>query len=131
MVQTRDLLAHPNYLGVYPVSHSATRLELGDLNETKSVAELKKLAIHQSVKDAFDCYGYSPHHRFGMSDDDEENLKLILEAFLELKKEFPENAFFAFNTHDRKLQKLEVTLEGDIDSETVKTEQGKLFSDGD
>lgn len=131
LVQTRDLLAHPNYLGVYPVSHTATRLELGDHNETLSVAELKKKAIHQSVKDAFDCYGYNPHHRFGMSDDDEENLKLILEAFRELKQEFPENAFFAFNTHGRKLEKLEISLDGHIDKETLKTEQGKFFDDRD
>lgn len=129
LVQTRDLLAHPNYLGVYPVSHPTTRIELGDEKEVLSVAELKKKAIHQSVKDAFDCYGYNPHHRFGMSDDDEENLKLILEAFQELKKEYPENAFFAFNTHGRKLQKLEVTLDGHVDEETLKAEQGKLFED--
>lgn len=129
LVQTRDLLAHPNYLGVYPVSHPATRVDLGDDNEKMNVAELKKRAIHQSVKDAFDCYGYNPHHRFGMSDDDEENLRLILEAFQELKKEYPENAFFAFNTHGRKLQKLEVTLDGHVDQETVKAEQGKFFED--
>lgn len=129
LVQSRDLLAHPNYLGVYPVSHSTTRVELGDQHETLTVAELKKKAIHQSVKDAFDCYGYNPHHRFGMSDDDEENLRLILEAFRELKKEYPENAFFAFNTHGRKLQKLEVTLDGHVDEETLKAEQGKLFDD--
>jgi hypothetical protein len=129
LVQTRDLSAHPNYLGVYPVSHEATRRELGDAELKTSVALLKKKAIHQSVKDAFECYGYNPHHRFGMSDDDQENLTLILEAFQELKKEFPENAFFAFNTHGRKLQKLEVTLDGQVDRETVQAEQGKFFND--
>ncbi len=129
LVQTRDLSAHPNYLGVYPVSHDATRRTLNDADFKASVAELKKRAICQSVRDAFECYGYNPHHRFGMSDDDQENLKLILEAFRELKKEFPENAFFAFNTHGRKLEKLEVTLDGHVDKEMVKTEQGKFFND--
>jgi hypothetical protein len=129
LVQTRDLVTHPNYLGVYPVSHTPTRVELDDKNLKLGVPELKKRAIHQSVKDAFDCYGYNPHHRFGMSDDDPENLKLILEAFAELKKEFPENAFFAFNTQNRKLVKHEVTIGGGIDENDVKPHQGKLFDD--
>jgi len=130
LVQTRDLVTHPNYLGVYPVSQDTTRRNLGDEKLQASVAELKKNAIKQSVKDAFECYGYNPHHRFGMSDDDEENLKLIFDAFKELKKEFPENAFFAFNTHARKLQKYEITLDGQIDKETMKGSQGSFFNDG-
>ena len=129
LVQTRDLVAHPNYLSVYAVSHPPTRLELGDTDYSLGVPELKKRAIQHSVRDAFDCYGYNPHHRFGMSDDDPENLKLILQAFKELKKEFPENAFFAINTADRQLVKHEVTLDGNVDQENVTPKQGKLFDD--
>ncbi len=129
LVQTRDLAAHPNYLDVYPVSHDPTRLNLGDNDLKLSVAELKKRAIHKSVRDAFECYGYNTHHRFGMSDDDEENLALILEAFRELKKEFPENAFFAFNTHGRKLEKFEVTLDGVNQREGTTANQSSLFKD--
>lgn len=129
LVQTRDLVAHPNYLSVYPVSHPATRASLDDKNMSLGVPELKKRAIHHSVRDAFDCYGYNPHHRFGMSDDDPENLALILEAFKELKKEYPENQFFAFNTSGRNLVKHEITLDGQVDEENVKPDQGKFFDD--
>lgn len=129
LVQTRDLLTHPNYLSVYSVSNPTIRKALGDFDDTLSTAELKKRAIHQCVTDAFECYGYNPHHRFGMSDDDPENLKLILEAFHELKKQFPDNAFFAFNTFERKLTKHEVTLDGSVDKNTIHIGQERLFDE--
>jgi hypothetical protein len=45
-----------------------------------------------------------------MSDDDAANVALIREAMIELKEEYPQNAFFVINTADRKLVKEEVVL---------------------
>jgi len=87
----------PNFLGIYPVSHPDTKTLLGEDNA--SVARLKQLAIRRSVEEAFRHYGYSPHHRFGMSDDDPHNIELILEEMLSLKKDYPEVAFFLIETH--------------------------------
>jgi hypothetical protein len=86
----------PNYLGIYPVSHPATKGLLGE--ETASVARLKQLAIRHSVEEAFRLYGYNPHHRFGMSDDDPHNIELSLEEMISLKKDYPEVAFFLIET---------------------------------
>jgi hypothetical protein len=112
LVQSRELDAHPNYLSVYPVSFPDTRRQLGDVDSTWSTARLKKEAIKFAVRDAFACYGENPYHRFGMSDDDPHNVELILEAMRELKVEFPENAFFAFNTFGGKIVREEALLEG-------------------
>ena len=110
LVLSRDLSGNPNFLSVYPVTHSETRRKLGDIDSTWSTAALKKEAIKAAVRDAFECYGENPNHRFGMSDDDPLNVALIREAMQDLKKLFPENAFFVINTHNRQLAKEEILL---------------------
>jgi hypothetical protein len=110
LVLSRDLHVSPNFLSVYPITHPEVRTVLGDSASVLSTAELKKLAIKRAVQDAFECYGDNPHHRFGMSDDDAANVALIREAMIELKDEYPQNAFFVINTADRKLVKEEVVL---------------------
>ncbi len=131
MVLSGDLDAHPNYLSVYPVSHPDTRRELGDSDFKLSTAELKKIAIKSAVTDAFACYGENPYHRFGMSDDDPHNVALIVEAMRDLKTEFPENAFFAFNTHGGKIVREEILLGGkskkDISIKESDKDQMSLF----
>ncbi|NCN26981.1 hypothetical protein GW915_05340 [bacterium] len=127
LVQNRDLGAHPNYLSVYPLSFPEIQKELGDVKLELSTAELKKLAIKKAVQDAFECYGPNPSHRFGMSDDDPKNVELILEAMVELKETYPENAFFVINTHGRKLVKEEVMLKGRIQGQELEYEQKKLI----
>lgn len=87
----------PNFLGIYPVSHPETKKLLRET--TSSVARLKQLAIRHSVEAAFQQYGFNPHHRFGMSDDDPQNIELILEEMLALKKDYPDVAFFLIETH--------------------------------
>jgi len=126
LVQSRDLPANPNFLSVYPVTNPEVRAALGDPDEKLTPGELKRLAIKAAVRDAFECYGESPYHRFGMSDDDPTNVALIREAFLDLKQTFPDNAFYVFNTHGRKLVREEVQLDGSTKSETL-SEQTKLF----
>ena len=73
-----------------------------------SVAELKKSAIRASVLRAFEDYEHNPYHRFGMSDDDSENVELIIESMRELKREYPDNSFFVFDSSGGELVKREV-----------------------
>jgi hypothetical protein len=102
------LANNPNYLGIYTVSHPQVRGALGDADGRWSVPELKKAAIMQSVRQAMHRYGKNPYHRFGMSDDDPDNIALILAAMSELKREYPENAFFVIDTSRRPVIKSEV-----------------------
>lgn len=126
LVESRDLSASPNYLSIYPVSHDDTRKKLGDLDYKWSIAELKKEAIKAAVRDAFECFGENPFHRFGMSDDDPLNVALIREAMHDLKKIYPENAFFVFDTHGRKISREEILIDGEK-SQNMTLEQMSLF----
>jgi hypothetical protein len=128
LVLSRDLSSHPNYLSVYPVTHPTIRKQIGDENFTWTTAQLKKAAIKAAVKDAFECYGENPFHRFGMSDDDPHNIALIREAMLELKNQFPNNAFYVINTAGRQLIKEEIFLPSG-NSEVIEYDQLALFGD--
>lgn len=131
LVLSGDLDAHPNYLSVYPVSYPETRRALGDHEMKLNTGELKKIAIKAAVSDAFACYGENPFHRFGMSDDDPKNIALIIEAMRDLKESYPQNAFFAFNTHGGSILREEVLVGGNLRQENLGTtptvEQTKLF----
>lgn len=98
----------PNYLSIYPVSNIQTRKELGDTNLDLSTAELKQRAIRKSVEKAFEVYGFNPHHRFGMSDDDPKNLALIISEMASLKKTYPEICFFVIETQNGQFIKHEI-----------------------
>jgi len=102
----------PNYLSLYPVSHKETRLSLGDSEFNQGTAELKQRAIRASVEHAIEQYGYNPHHRFGMSDDDPKNIQLILEEMTRLKSRFPEMSFFLIETQHGSFIKNEIKLSG-------------------
>jgi hypothetical protein len=73
---------------------------------------LKKIAIERSVEKAFQTFGHSEHHRFGMSDDDPTNLRLIQDAMTGLKQKYPANSFFIIDTHGGRLVKQEVLVDG-------------------
>ena len=110
---SKQFLPHePNYLSVFPVSHRATREILGDHQMVLSPAELKQKAIRASVEKAIEVYGQSPHHRFGMSDDDPKNIQLILQEMTRLKADYPDMSFFMIETHDGNFVKNEVTANG-------------------
>lgn len=111
-VKNRYLPLEPNYLSLYPVSHRETRAGLGDLDFNQGTAELKQRAIRASVEKAIEIYGYNPHHRFGMSDDDPKNIQLILEEMTRLKSRFPEMSFFLIETQHGSFIKNEVKLSG-------------------
>jgi hypothetical protein len=112
IVEQGHLPLEPNYLSIYPVSNKNTRHELGDTELKMHTAELKQRAIRASVKSAIDVYGYSPHHRFGMSDDDPRNIQLIIEEMTRLKTELPEMSFFMIETQKGEFVKHEITLSG-------------------
>jgi hypothetical protein len=90
------------------------------------VAKLKQLAIRHSVEEAFRQYGYNPHHRFGMSDDDPHNIELILEEMHLLKKDYPEVAFFLIETHGDQHIKHEIHL-NHIYKRTLREQQLAFF----
>ena len=108
MVKDGHLPLAPNYHSIFPVSNVDIRKELGDLNLTKTVPELKKDAIRFSVQKALEDYGNSPFHRFGMSDDDPKNIELITEEMRELKFKYPDMSFFVIQTFKDSYTKLEV-----------------------
>jgi hypothetical protein len=111
LMASNGVLPHdPNYHTIYPVSNPEIRNILGDTKLTKNVAELKKEAIRASVLKAIELYGYSPYHRFGMSDDDHKNIELISEEMRELKKDFPEMSFFVIETFKNSFKKYEILL---------------------
>lgn len=115
----------PNYLSIYPVTHPATRDELLELLDIPServatVAELKQAAIRRSVLRAIEIYGASPHHRFGMSDDDPHNIELIAAEMKRLKNEFPEMSFFVIETQNHRFVKWEV-LSDRLEAEVCST----------
>ncbi len=107
----------PNYLSLFPVSNEETQMSLtGSYEEGVDVARLKQLAIRKSVEQAFEKYGENPYHRFGMSDDDPQNLELIIEEMASLKKELPQNSFFVISTHGGSMVKREIFSDHTIDS---------------
>lgn len=120
---------HPNYLSVFPVSHKETRTQLGDHGFVESVASLKQKAIRASVQKALKVYGYSPHHRFGMSDDDPKNIQLVLEEMMRLKEEYPEMSFFIVETQKGEYIKKEVLLQHNYQEKKISApaKQAVLF----
>lgn len=126
LLKKKGFITHkPNFLSVWPVSHKPTRLLLGDVNLEQHASQLKQEAIKRSVKAAFDKYGQNPGHRFGMSDDDPVNLKLIIEAMTDLKKIYPDNSFFVIDTHGGRLIKQEIFVDHMVES-SIATDKKQL-----
>lgn len=121
LVTQKYLPQEPNFLSIFPVSHKPTRVLLNDPEFKISSAELKQRAIRLSVETAIEKYGYSHHHRFGMSDDDPRNIELIVEEMTRLKALYPEMSFFMIETHQGQFIKHEVTSHG------LKSEYSELF----
>jgi hypothetical protein len=113
LVKTGHLPSQPNFLSIFPVSHKPTRVALGDSELELSTSQLKRLAISQSVEIALGKYGYSPHHRFGMSDDDPKNIQMITEEMHQLKRRYPEMSFFVIETQNGGFLKHEIHLQSE------------------
>lgn len=111
-IKMGHLPSEPNYLSVFAVSNKRVREYLKDNEYKSSIAELKQRAIRASVEKAIEVYGYSPHHRFGMSDDDPKNIQLAAEEMARLKSDYPEMSFFMIETHNGDFVKHEITKHG-------------------
>ena len=119
LYQGGHLPRRPNILSLYPVTNPKVRRQLGDGNYTKRVAELKRIALFESIKLAFRKYGQNPHHRFGISDDDPRNVREITQALVEIKREYPANAFFVIDSSGGRVQKTEVFTDRIETSDTI------------
>ncbi|WP_299084016.1 hypothetical protein [uncultured Ruegeria sp.] len=118
LVDAGELDCEPNYLDIYAVSHPGMVEELlKDLSDEESdlienmkdrTSALKRIAIHKIVDKALQKHGDKPAHRFGMSDDDPENIDLIVKAMCDCKKKYLDKRFFVINTHHGEHVKLEV-----------------------
>lgn len=111
-VKNGYLPLEPNYLSLFACSNKQVRHSFGDIELKMSTAELKQKAIRASVEKAIEVYGYSPHHRFGMSDDDPKNIQLIVEEMTRLKSKYPEMSFFMIETHGGDFIKHEISQHG-------------------
>lgn len=128
LVEEGFLPCEPNYLSILPVSNHKVREFLGDEELKLGVPELKKRSIQKSVELAFERYGSSLFHRFGMSDDDEHNIRLIMEAMKELKRANPNNCFYVIHSKGDSFTKQEVTIHSRKPAtRSVKTEQMSLI----
>jgi hypothetical protein len=109
----------PHYLAIYPVGNADVAGELTasltDAHERQKLAglpdktsALKRIAIRHAVDSAIVQYGAEPEHRFGMSDDDPQNVDLIIKAMCDCKQKYPDKRFFVINTHEGEWVKLEI-----------------------
>lgn len=106
-VREKHLPREPNYLAVYPVSHPGVKVDLS-MEGNSSIPHLKQKALRSAVERAFKVYGFNPHHRFGMSDDDPRNIEWIIAEMRALKREYPPVSFFIIQTHGDQMIKHEV-----------------------
>ncbi|NQZ01934.1 MAG: hypothetical protein HRT45_14825, partial [Bdellovibrionales bacterium] len=125
MVKRGYLPNKPNYLSLFPVSHPEVKASLGHEFDTP-ISILKRAAIRASVEKAIQKYGHSPHHRFGMSDDDPRNIEMIIAEMTELKKRYPEMSFYVIETADGKFLKDEVFADHLEQHELSEKEQQQL-----
>jgi hypothetical protein len=116
----------PNYLAIYPVSNHQVKKSL-QMEQSDSIPHLKQRAIRASVMQALKVYGNSPHHRFGMSDDDPRNIEWIVKEMRSLKEEFPQMSFFIIQTHGEQMIKSEVFADRLEDTLVGADSQLKLF----
>ncbi len=98
----------PPILGIYTVSNPGVRARLGATDPAMTVPSVKKLAIKDAVRRALVEHGEEPPHRFGMSDDDPNNVVLAISAMRDCKLQYPNKRFFVINTNHEEYVKLEI-----------------------
>lgn len=108
LVEAGLIRQEPNYHTIFPVGNPEVRRELGDCSLDMTTPLLKRRAIIASVEKAVENDAAQADLRFGMSDDDPQNVNLIVRAMCECKKKYPTKRFFAINTHMQEEVKLEV-----------------------
>jgi catechol 2,3-dioxygenase-like lactoylglutathione lyase family enzyme len=108
LVSVGHLPAVPPILGIYTVSNIGVRAHIGATDPALTVPSVKKMAIKHAVDTALERYGTTPPHRFGMSDDDPNNVVLAISAMRDCKLKHPDKRFFVINTNHLEFVKLEV-----------------------
>jgi predicted enzyme related to lactoylglutathione lyase len=108
LVRRGLLSAVPPILGIYTVTHPGVRSKLGAGDPAMTVPSVKKLAIKHAVDTALARHGSDPPHRFGMSDDDPNNVVLAISAMRDCKLKHPDKRFFVINTNHQEFVKLEI-----------------------
>lgn len=108
LVEQKYLPALPPIVGIYSVTNPAVRSLLGADDPAMTVPSVKKMAIRHAVEAALATYGSAPPHRFGMSDDDPNNVVLAISAMRDCKVSHPDKRFFVINTNHDEFVKLEV-----------------------
>lgn len=98
----------PVVIGIYTVSNEGVRTMLGAEDRSFTTAAIKKRAIKHAVAKALDTYGADLPHRFGMSDDDPNNVVLAISAMRDCKAAHPDKRFFVINTNHEEYVKLEI-----------------------
>lgn len=93
---------------IYTVTNPATRKKLKVDDPNTSIPSIKKLAIKAAVENALSLHGNQPPHRFGISDDDPNNVVLAITAMRDCKVKYPDKRFFVVNTNKDQYVKLEV-----------------------
>ncbi len=105
----RGLLpAMPPILGIYTVTNLKVQAELGVVDPAMTVPSIKKLAIKTAVAECLQRYGAEQPHRFGMSDDDPNNVVLAISAMRDCKTNHPTKRFFVINSNHEEFVKLEI-----------------------
>lgn len=103
----------PNYLSIFNVTYPPTLALLDPdgkiVDETGQpfTPGLKYEATLRSVDAAVKKYG-DARHRFGMSDDTQENSEFVADAMVKCKEKHPAMRFFVISTNSRHMLKAEV-----------------------
>ncbi len=108
LVQNRHLQREPNYHTIYPVIHPDTASQLVSQEHFENVPVLKARAFRESVLQGLEIYGEHLEHRFGMSDDNRDNLDAIEQEMRVMKKQFRHLRFYLIATCDGKFTRTEV-----------------------
>jgi len=108
LVNRQILAGMPPVLGIYAVTNERVRADLGATDPNMTVPSIKKMAIRDAVERALKTYGAAPPHRFGMSDDDPNNVVLAISAMRSCKEKYPDKRFFVVNTNEYEFVKLEI-----------------------
>jgi hypothetical protein len=108
LVERGLLSAMPPILKIYSVTNPGVRATLGANDPDMTVSSVKKMAIRDAVEKALQKYGVQPPHRFGMSDDDPNNVVLAISAMRDCKEEHPDKRFIVVNSNEEEFVKLEI-----------------------
>jgi len=115
LFELNQIPSMPNLLDVQCVNNPdmKTALELKATEEEISGGRInsagrKRIAAREFVENSVEEFGHLPEHKFGMSDDNKDNVYSVIQAMADSKEKFGHMRFYVINTHHGDLVKLEV-----------------------